>query len=113
MSTVLKIALGVGLTIAVMFVGCGVLVGAGFNAVEKSLDKHSITQAQFDSVKSGARGNTRKRILARFGEPQTMTEINDGPPPADCMYYNRKGEFLSVYEICFDTRDRVRSKSLL
>lgn len=114
MKLALKITLGVALAIAALSVGCGALVSVGFNEVQKATDKHAITQAQFDSVKTGARGNTRKRILARFGEPQVV-EFEEQQPPGqrDCIYYNRRGELISTYEFCFDARDRVTSKALL
>jgi len=113
MKTFLKVALGIALGFALLFVGCGALVGAGFNAVQKEADKHAITQTQYESVKTGARGNTRKRILARFGEPQPVEEVEDDLPTdqTDCLYYNRKGQVLLTYQFCFDEHDRVTSKA--
>ena len=112
MKIFLKVALGIALGCAVLFVGCGALVGAGFNAVVTEADKHAITQTQFDSVKTGARGNSRKRVLARFGVPQPV-EVDDDVAEArtDCIYYNRKGDLLATYEFCFDAHDRVASKA--
>jgi hypothetical protein len=113
MKTFLKVALGIALGFTLLFVGCGALMGAGFNAVVEELDNHAITQAQFDSVKTGARGNSRKRILARFGEPQPVEMVEDDLPKhqTDCLYYNRKGQVLLTYEFCFDANDRVKSKA--
>ena len=111
MKTFVKVALGIALGCVLLFVGCGALVGAGFNAVVEEADQHAITQTQFDSVKTGARGNSRRRILARFGEPQQV-EVQDDRRASerDCIYYNRKGQFLVTYELCFDEHDRVFSK---
>ena len=113
MKTFLKVALGIALGCVLLFVGCGALVGAGFNAVVEEADRHAITQTQFDSVKTGARGNSRKRILARFGEPQPVEEVQDDLPAGetDCVYYNHKGQILLTYEFCFDEHDRVSSKA--
>lgn len=111
----LKIALGVLLAGAVLLVGCGALLNVGFNGVQSVADEHAITQAQFDSVKSGPRGNSRKRILSRFGDPQVVEEPPGQAPAADadCIYYNRRGNFLSTYELCFDSHDRVKSKTAM
>ena len=113
MKTFLKVAIGITLGFAMLFVGCGALVGAGFNAVQKEADKHAITQTQFDSVKTGAHGNSRQRILARFGAPQPVEAVEDdlSTDQTDCLYYNHKGAVLQTYEFCFDANDRVKSKA--
>ena len=71
-------------------------------------------------MKTGSKGNTRKRIEARFGEPQTQEDIDgrgieslrDPGPELDCLYYNIEREFGGLYRFCFDTKtQRVTSKA--
>ena len=124
MKTVLKIALGIILAFTVLIVGCVAIIGAGVDEavdeVQKDSDKTSITQAEFRSVKVGSEGNTRGRIVSRFGEPQSQQEIQTGdvegiPDSAsglECIYYNREGKVASLYQFCIDPEtDRVQSKS--
>src|SRR5688500_9896666 len=106
MKTALKILLGVVLVLAVLIVGCAVLVGNVLDDIEEDANKPAITESDFRSVKTGSNGNTRKRIEARFGEPQTqediddrgIEELRDPGPGIDCLYYNRVQEFGALYQ---------------
>jgi len=117
--TVLKIALGILLAVVVLIVGCGVLLGAGINEAQKDSDKTAITQAEYDSVKTGSSGNTRERLEKRFGEPQSQQDIEtsdiEGIPNSasglECIYYSREGQLASLFQFCFDSSGRVESKS--
>ena len=120
MKTVLKIALGIILAFVVLIVGCAALFSAGVNEAQKDNDKTSITQAEYDSVKIGPNGNTRERLIERFGEPQSQQDIQSGeiegiPDTAsgmECIYYNREGKLASLYQFCVDTQtNRIQSKS--
>lgn len=124
MKTVLKIALGIILAVTILIVGCAALIGTSVNKavkdVQKESDKTSITQAEYQSVKVGADGNTRDRIVSRFGEPQSQQDIQTGdvkgiPDSAsglECVYYNREGKIASLYQFCIDSETgRVQSKS--
>ena len=58
-------------------------------------------------MKTGAQGNTRKRLIDRFGEPAQQHEFE-----AECIYYNREGELAALYQFCIDAQTgRVESKS--
>jgi len=119
MKTAMKVALGIVLGFTVLIVGCAVIIGAGVDKAQKDSDKTAITAADFGSVKTGPDGNTRKRIVSRFGEPQSSDEVQaegvEGIPESDfsqsCIYYSRKGELASLYQFCFDGNDRLRSKA--
>ena len=122
MKTILKVALGIILGLTVLIVGCAVIVGVGVNEavdeVQKDSDKTAITQADYESVKTGPDGNSRKRIESRFGEPQSQQDVEtgeiEGVPDSssdlECIYYNRKGKLVSLYQFCFEN-GRVESKS--
>jgi len=69
-------------------------------------------------VKTGAQGNTRKRLIDRFGEPAQQHEFEtecitpDDPIGSECIYYNREGELAALYQFCIDAQTgRVESKS--
>jgi len=124
MKTVLKIALGIILAFTVLIVGCVAIIGGtvdqAVDEVQKESDKTSITQAEYQSVKVGTGGNSRARIVARFGEPQSQQDIQTGdvegiPDSAsglECIYYNREGKIASLYQLCIDSETgRVQSKS--
>jgi len=124
METVLKIVLGLVLVLVVFIVGCSVVVGVGINDavddLENEFNEAAITQADFRSVKVGPKGNSRKRIEARFGEPQSQKDIeSDGAegipvpkPGLECVYYNNEDEEDALYRFCFEkATQRVRSKS--
>jgi hypothetical protein len=124
MKTVLKIALGIILAFVVLIVGCVAIIGGtvdnAVDEVQKESDKTSITQAEYQSVKVGTGGNSRARIVARFGEPQSQQDIQTGdvegiPDSAsglECIYYNREGKIASLYQFCIDSETgRVQSKS--
>jgi len=124
MKSVLKIALGIILAFTVLIVGCVAIIGAGVDEavdeVQKESDKTSITQAEYQSVKVGPEGNTRNRIVSRFGEPQSEQEtqtgdvegIPDSASGLECIYYNREGKIVSLYQFCIDPETgRVQSKS--
>ena len=120
MKTAMKILLGIALGLTVLVVGCTALLGNVVEDIEEAANKPAITESDFRSVKAGSKGNTRKRIEARFGEPQTQEDIDDrgidslrDPGPAlDCLYYNMAGELGGLYQFCFDTKtQRVKSKA--
>jgi hypothetical protein len=106
--------------LAVLIVGCAVFLGNVVDDIEEDANKPAITESEFQSVKAGSKGNTRKRIEARFGEPQTQEDIDDrgieslrDPGPGlECLYYNREQVFGALYQFCFDTEtQRVKSKA--
>jgi hypothetical protein len=113
MKTVLKITLGILLAVVVLIVGCTALIGAGVNEAQKDSDKTSITVAEYESVKVGPGGNSRDRLVSRFGEPSSAQEVKGEVPEAglDCIYYNREGEFASIYQFCFGADGRAETKS--
>lgn len=118
MKTVLKIALGIVLGCTVLIVGCVALIGAGIDEAQDESDEAAITQADYASVKTGAQGNTRKRLIDRFGEPAQQHEFEtegitpDDPIGSECIYYNREGELAALYQFCIDAQTgRVESKS--
>ena len=124
MKTALKVVLGVVLVLAVLIVGCAVVVGVGINDavddLQDDFNEAAITKADFRSVKVGPKGNSRKRIEARFGEPQSHQDIEsdgaegipDPKPGLECVYYNSEDEEDALYRFCFDkATQRVRSKS--
>lgn len=98
-------ALGIILALIV----AGVLIaGVDLNGAEdqpkSQTDGSAITVGEFDSVKVGRQGNSRKRIEVRFGEPQTEQDLGSGDvkgfsdpgPGGECIYYNWKGARLAV-----------------
>jgi len=122
MKTVLKVALGIVLGLTVLIVGCALVIGASVDEavdeVQKDSDKAAITQAEYASVKTGVNGNSRKRLIARFGKPASQDEFEtegvepDEPIGSECLYWNREGELASLYQFCIDTNTgRVESKS--
>ncbi len=117
MKSVLKIALGIILALTVLIVGCVAIIGGRVDetvdGVIEISDKFSITQAEFQSVKVGPRGDTRGRIMSRFGEPQSGLE-SETPEGFECISYNREGTLTSFYQFCIDPEtDRVQTKSSL
>jgi hypothetical protein len=79
----------------------------------------AITVDEYDSVKVGPGGNSRKRIEARFGPPRSVQALDSagaqgrGGPAAgrECVYYRVQGKKGSLFELCFDARtQRVQSK---
>ena len=119
MKIAMKILLGIVLVLTVLIAGCAVLLGNVVDDIEEDSNKPAITETDFRSVKVGPKGNTRKRIEARFGEPQSQKDIDDrgieslrDPGPSlECLYYNQQQEFGALYQFCFDTRtQRVKSK---
>lgn len=117
MKTVLKIALGILLAGVVMIVGCVALIGTAANEVQKDSDKTAITLEQYGSAKIGEA--TRSQIVADFGEPRSSDEIQAegvaGIPESDfsqsCIYYSRKGELASIFQLCFRGDGKLRSKA--
>jgi len=115
----MKVALGIIIGCVVLIGGCAVLIGDGVDEAQKDSDKTAITPADYASVKTGADGNSRKRIISRFGEPQSSDDVQaeggERIPEIDfeqsCIYYSRKGELASLYQFCFDGNHRVRSKA--
>jgi PBP1b-binding outer membrane lipoprotein LpoB len=100
---VLKIAAGVVLASILLIAGCAALVSAGANEVQKESDETAITHAQFKGVEKGA---TRADVEADLGEPSDVQETDvsafETSTSFDCIYYNKKGELLSLYQFCFD-----------
>ena len=120
MNTALKILLGIVLALTVLVAGCGVLLGSLVNDIEEDINKPAITEADFRSVKVGSQGNTRKRIEARFGQPQSQKDIedrviegmHDPEPGLACLYYNKQQQIGPLYQFCFDAKtQRVKSKA--
>lgn len=119
MKTVMKVALGIIIGCVVLIGGCAVIIGAGVDEAQKDSDKTAITPAEYASVKTGPNGNSRKRIISRFGKPQSSDDVQaegvEGIPESDfsqsCIYYSRKGDLASLYQFCFDGNDRLRSKA--
>ena len=120
MKTAVKILLGIVLLLAVLIVGCAVFLGNVVDDIEEDANKPAITEADFRSVKVGSNGNTRNRIEARFGEPQTQEDIDgrgieslrDPGAGLECLYYNRERVFGALYQFCFDTKtERVKRKA--
>ena len=116
----MKILLGIVLVLTVLIVGCAVFLGNVVDDIEEDANKPAITESDFRSVKTGSKGNTRTRIEARFGEPQTQEDIDDRGierlrdpgPRLECLYYNKEQEFGALYQFCFDTKtQRVKSKA--
>ncbi len=107
MKTVLKITLGIIVSFTVLIGGCVALIGGAVNEVQKDSDKTAITLEQYRSVDVGQ--DTREVVMARFGEPSSSNEVEvEGltatePYGSECVYYNRKGQILSIYQFCFDT----------
>jgi len=97
-----------------VFCGVAVLFVVGVGNLHEEYDARSITDAEYASVKTGPRGNTRKRIAARFGATVEVSRAavpGEDPPGTACIFYNRKGQF-SVYRFCFDNETgRLRVKS--
>lgn len=114
MKSVLKITLGIILAFTVLIVGCVAIIGGRVDEtadkVQEISDKASITQAEFQSVKVGPRGDTRGRIMSRFGEPQSGLESQTAEG-LGCISYNREGKLTSFYQFCIDPEtDRVQTK---
>jgi hypothetical protein len=118
-----KLALGIVLALTIVIVARVLIVGIDLNGAEDQpegqKDGSAITVAEFESVKAGRHGNSRKRLEARFGQPQTEQEIDsadvkgfgDPLPGRECIYYNWKGKESSLFQFCLDAQtQRVRSK---
>lgn len=122
MKTVMKVGLGVVLGCLVLIVGCGVLIGVGLNETQKESDEHAITPAQFREIRTGM---TLAEVEDLVGvEPASSQELEvdtqelkglgvdtTAHSGMTCRYYNRKGDLLSLYQLCFDGRDRLESKA--
>lgn len=124
MKTVLKVVLGLVLVLVVFIVGCSVVVGVGINdavdELQNQLNEAAISEAEFRSVKVGPKGNSRKRIEARFGDPQSQKDIESDDvegipvpkPGLECVYYNNEDKDNALFRFCFDkATQRVRGKS--
>ncbi len=113
MKTVLKITLGILLASVLLIGGCVALIGGAANEVQKESDKSAITPAQYRSIDTGmARDAVEDRLGAPTNESEYSTEIEgfDEPIGSSCIYYNRKGELLSLYQFCFDVNtDKLES----
>jgi hypothetical protein len=100
---VLKIAGGLVLASVILIAGCAALVAGGANEVQKESDETAITHAQFRAVE---KGSTRAAVEADLGTPSDVQESEISgfgeTLESDCIYYNRKGELLSMYQFCFD-----------
>jgi hypothetical protein len=108
MKTILKIAIGVIVAVVVLIILLVVLLGAGAHQAQKDNDKTAITLKQFHSIKKGA---DMDDVIGTLGKPQDKQHQEiDGMPDSDCIYYNKKGEFLGTYQFCFDN-DILTSKS--
>ena len=115
MKTVVKVALGVVLGLTVLIVGCSALLGAGASSVQKESDKTAITSQEYSATKTG---DLRRDVEARLGKPSSRDEFSsetkglDEPVGSRCVYYNREGEFASIFQFCFDLEtDKLESKS--
>lgn len=113
----------VAIVLVVLFMlgggGCAVLIGGAAVAVDEAVKEEEakgITPAQFEAVKSRA---TRAQVEKQLGEPDDVQESEidtsefDGAVSSqsnDCIYYQRKGELASLYQLCF-INNRLSSKS--
>jgi len=106
MKTVIKVTLGILLGFTILIGGCAALFAGGVNEVQKESDKTAITLEQYRTVQTGEA--TRAEVVEMAGEPQSANEFSsevegiDNPIGSECIYYNRKGEFLSIFQFCFD-----------
>jgi uncharacterized protein YxeA len=108
MKTILKIVVGIVIAAIVLVVGLIALIGGAANEVQKESDQHSITKAQYESVK---KGTSLKDVKAKLGEPSDKQNTQvEGLGEQDCIYYNKEGEIASMYQFCFDNK-RLASKS--
>lgn len=116
MKTVLKIVLGIIIAAVLLIGGCAALLGAGIEGAQEESDKTAITQSQYQSIKTGT---SRDTVESRLGEPQSRDEwetevegLSDEPLGSECIYYGKKGEFMSLYQFCFDSQTgKLESKS--
>lgn len=115
MKTIFKVFAGLTLFGALAIGGCALLVGKGVEDATKESDKAAITEKQFRSVKIGDR---KSSVLKELGKPADKDSVEFEVPEidgssstsrTDCVYYNRKGELLSGYQLCF-TDGRLESK---
>jgi hypothetical protein len=116
MSSILKITAGILLAGVVLVVGCGALVAGGMEDVENQSDATAITVEQYTAAKTGE--TTIDELRADLGEPASQddiaTEDLDGFPDSgfeqECIYYGRKGDFLSLFQFCADADGVLTSK---
>ena len=117
----MKLALGIVVALAVLIVAsvlfAGIDLDGGEDQPQGQTASLAITVAEYESVKVGRQGNSRKRLQARFGQPQTEQDVGevkglgDPVPGRECIYYNWKGEEGSLFQFCLDAQtQRVRSK---
>lgn len=101
-----------------LFGGCIALIGGAANEVDKELKKEAakgITPAQFKSIKPKS---TRAQVEKALGKPSDVqemdidvSEFSDKETQSnDCIYYQKKGEIASLYQLCF-TDDVLSSTS--
>lgn len=79
--------------------GCGLLIKAAVDEAGDEIDKRSITEAEFRSVKPG---ESEETVRARLGDP--TSEKTFGAPPRTCIQYPQKGDGLlglDEYRFCF------------
>ena len=112
MKLMLKIVGGIVIASVLLVAGCTALLAAGANEVQADSDKHAITAKQFASIKAGMK---RTAVEAKLGAPDNVQEtdiegFDKTTAEFDCIYYNRKGEVLSMYQFCFDN-GKLTSKS--
>jgi hypothetical protein len=98
-----KIAVGATVALIVVIVLIAVLVSAGAKQAQKESDKHAITQAQYDSIRLGtSEATVRARLGAPNSSDSSQAQFGSAPVGQDCIYYNRKGELLHIFQFCFD-----------
>jgi len=112
MKTILKITAGILLAACVLIVGCSVLLSAGVNEavqeVQKDSDRTAITFKQYRSVNSR---DSRDDVVQSFGAPSSASEVGLKDLSSECVYYNRKGKFASIFQFCFDGNGKYQSKA--
>jgi hypothetical protein len=96
-----------------------VLISLAANGVQHESDKHAITPAQYRQIRNGM---TKSQVESVTGgvKPATADEISVDASDvggsrnfgSNCRYYNRKGELLTLYQLCFDNDSgRLQSKA--
>jgi hypothetical protein len=109
----LKIAGGIIIALVLLTAGCAALIGSAAHEVQNESDAHAITQAQFRSLKPGM---TQKRVVRLLGKPADDQEMHVSVSElgvssnSSCVYYNERGELLTMYQVCFD-EGKLSSKS--
>lgn len=114
MKSFMKITLAIVLAGCLLIGGCVALIGTSADKAIKDTqaesDKTGITMTQYRSIKLGTLRTDVRRILVVPPESKDSTEISDYR--SECLYYNRKGHLLSIFQFCFEHHKLV-SKSAL